>query len=139
MDQIKIGKFIASQRKEHGLTQSQLAERLGITDKAVSKWETGKSLPDLSLFTPLCSLLDVTLNELLLGEVIPDECLKEKSNQVLFDVISGLLGNDKGHIPYIANNETVLQLENVKKIYEEADAKTIAINGISFEVDSIFP
>ena len=53
MDQIKIGKFIASQRKEHGLTQSQLAERLGITDKAVSKWETGKSLPDLSLFTPL--------------------------------------------------------------------------------------
>ena len=134
MDQTKIGKFIASQRKEHGLTQSQLADRLGITDKAVSKWETGKSLPDLSLFTPLCSLLDVTLNELLLGEVIPDECLKEKSNQVLFDVISGLLGNDKGHIPYIVNNETVLQLENVKKIYEEADAKTIAINGISFEV-----
>ena len=134
MDQTKIGKFIASQRKEHGLTQSQLADRLGITDKAVSKWETGKSLPDLSLFTPLCSLLDVTLNELLLGEVIPDECLKEKSNQVLFDVISGLLGNDKGHIPYTANNETVLQLENVKKIYEEADAKTIAINGISFEV-----
>lgn len=134
MDQIKIGKFIASQRKEHGLTQSQLAEELGITDKAVSKWETGRSLPDLSLFTPLCSLLDVTLNELLLGEVIPDECLKEKSNQVLFDVISGLLGNDKGHIPYIVNNKTVLQLENVKKIYEEADAKTIAINGISFEV-----
>lgn len=134
MDQTKIGKFIASQRKEHGLTQSQLAERLGITDKAVSKWETGKSLPDLSLFTPLCSLLDVTLNELLLGEVIPDECLKEKSNQVLFDVISGLLGNDKGHIPYIENSETVLQLENVKKIYEEADAKTIAINGISFEI-----
>ncbi|MBW3083403.1 ATP-binding cassette domain-containing protein [Bifidobacterium sp. 6T3] len=134
MDQIKIGKFIASQRKEHGLTQSQLAEKLGITDKAVSKWETGKSLPDLSLFTPLCSLLDITLNELLLGEVIPDECLKEKSNQVLFDVISGLLGNDKGYIPCLVNNEIVLQLKNVKKIYDEADAKTVAINGISFEV-----
>lgn len=134
MDQIKIGKFIASQRKEHGLTQSQLAVELGITDKAVSKWETGRSLPDLSLFTPLCSLLDITLNELLLGEVIPDECLKEKSNQVLFDVISGLLGNDKGYIPYLVNNEIVLQLKNVKKIYDEADTKTVAINGISFEV-----
>lgn len=134
MDQTKTGKFIASQRKEHGLTQSQLAEKLGITDKAVSKWETGKSLPDLSLFTPLCNLLDITLNELLLGEVIPDDCLKEKSNQVLFDVISGLLGNDKGYIPYLVNSATVLQLENVKKIYEETDTKTVAINGISFEV-----
>ena len=95
MDQVKIGKFIASQRKEQGFTQSQLAEKLGITDKAVSKWETGKSLPDLSLFAPLCSLLDITLNELLLGEVISDDCLKEKSNQVLLDVISGMLGNDR--------------------------------------------
>ena len=134
MDQTKIGKFIASKRKEHGLTQSQLAEKLGITDKAVSKWETGKSLPDLSLFTPLCSLLDITLNELLLGEVIPDDCLKEKSDQVLFDVISGLLGNDKGYIPNPVNCEKVLELENVKKIYEETGAKTAAINGISLEV-----
>ena len=134
MDQTKIGKFIASKRKEHGLTQSQLAEKLGITDKAVSKWETGKSLPDLSLFTPLCSLLDITLNELLLGEVIPDDCLKEKSDQVLFDVISGLLGNDKGYIPNPVNSEKVLELENVKKIYEETGAKTAAINGISLEV-----
>ena len=134
MDQTKIGKFIASKRKEHGLTQSQLAEKLGITDKAVSKWETGKSLPDLSLFTPLCSLLDITLNELLLGEVIPDDCLKEKSDQVLFDVISGLLGNDRGYIPNPVNCEKVLELENVKKIYEETGAKTAAINGISLEV-----
>ena len=134
MDQTKIGKFIASQRKEHGLTQSQLAEKLGITDKAVSKWETGKSLPDLSLFTPLCSLLDITLNELLLGEVKPDDCLKEKSNQFLFDVISGMLGKDKGDIPYPVNNKTVLQLKNVIKIYEETGAKTVAINEISFEV-----
>ena len=134
MDQTKIGKFIASKRKEHGLTQSQLAEKLGITDKAVSKWETGKSLPDLSLFTPLCSLFDITLNELLLGEVIPDDCLKEKSDQVLFDVISGLLGNDRGYIPNPVNCEKVLELENVKKIYEETGAKTAAINGISLEV-----
>lgn len=82
MDQKKIGGFIAARRKETGLTQSQLAEMLGITDKAVSKWETGKSMPDLSLFCPLCDLLHITLNELLAGEFIPDENLKEKSKSV---------------------------------------------------------
>lgn len=84
---------------------------------------TGKSLPDLSLFTPLCSLLDITLNELLLGEVIPDDCLKEKSDQVLFDVISGLLGNDKGYIPNPVNSEKVLELENVKKFMRKPEQK----------------
>ena len=69
-----------------------------------------------------------------MGEVIPDDCLKEKSDQVLFDVISGLLGNDKGYIPNPVNCEKVLELENVKKIYEETGAKTAAINGISLEV-----
>lgn len=134
MDQTKIGKFIAFQRKEHGWTQNQLAENLGITDKAISKWETGKSLPDLSLFAPLCGLLDITLNELLLGEVIPDDCLKEKSNQAMFEVISSLLGNDNWYVPNIENKDMVLQLENVKKIYDTVGSTTVAINNISFEV-----
>ena len=77
MDQKKIGSFIAARRKDNGLPQSQLAEKLGITDKAISKWETGKSMPDLSLFNPLCDLLQITLNELLLGEFISDENLKK--------------------------------------------------------------
>ncbi len=134
MDQAKIGKFIASQRKRNNWTQSQLAEKLGITDKAVSKWETGKSLPDLSLFTPLCDLFDITLNELLLGELIPDDCLKEKSNQVLFEVISSLLGNDKWSAPNLENKDAVLQLENIKKVYDAASTTTLAINNISLEV-----
>ena len=83
MDQKKIGSFIAARRKDNRLTQNQLAEMLGITDKAVSKWETGKSMPDPSLFRPLCDLLHITLNELLSGEFISDENLKEKSNQLL--------------------------------------------------------
>ena len=70
MDQIKIGKFIAERRKQNGLTQMQLAEKLGITDRAVSKWETGKSLPDSSIMLELCSILDVSVNDLLCGEVI---------------------------------------------------------------------
>ena len=68
MDQEKIGRFIQTCRKKVGLTQAVLAERLGITDRAVSKWETGKSLPDSSLMLPLCQELHITVNELLTGE-----------------------------------------------------------------------
>ena len=70
MNQEKIGKFICDVRKEKKLTQKQLAEKLGITDRAISKWENGKSLPDLSLLNPLCNILNITLNELLSGEYI---------------------------------------------------------------------
>lgn len=87
MNQIKIGGFIADCRKQKGLTQNQLAGKLGVTDKAVSKWENGKSMPDVSLFTSLCDSLGITLNELLAGEHIADEKLKEKSEEVLMEVI----------------------------------------------------
>ena len=70
MDQIKIGKFISSVRKEKKLTQKQLADKLGITDRAISKWENGKSMPDLSLLKPICDVLDISINELLSGEKI---------------------------------------------------------------------
>ena len=73
MDQIKIGKFIADCRKKANYTQMQLAEQLGITDRAVSKWETGKSLPDSSIMLNLCDTLGITVNDLLSGEVITME------------------------------------------------------------------
>ena len=68
MDNQKIGAFIAARRKEMGLTQQQLAERLGVTNKAVSKWESGNGIPDISLFTALAEVLGVTADELLRGE-----------------------------------------------------------------------
>lgn len=68
MNQEKIGKFITACRKEKKLTQNELAEKLGITDKAISKWENGRCMPDVSLLKELCSILDVTINELLSGE-----------------------------------------------------------------------
>lgn len=68
MDMDKIGKFIANKRKEKGLTQIELADKLNITDRAVSKWECGKSLPDSSIMLELCKILDITVNELLSGE-----------------------------------------------------------------------
>ena len=73
MDQIKIGKFITSCRKAQGMTQANLAEKLGITDRAVSKWETGKSLPDSGIMLELCELLKINVNELLSGEKIMTE------------------------------------------------------------------
>ncbi len=68
MDQIKIGKFIATCRKEKNLTQMQLAEKLNITDRAVSKWETGKTMPDSSIMLSLCDILGINVTELLCGE-----------------------------------------------------------------------
>ena len=87
MNQVKIGKFIASKRKEQGLTQLQLAEKLGITDRAVSKWETGKSLPDASLMPELCKLLKITINDLLCGEVVSVENYKKKAEKALLEMV----------------------------------------------------
>ena len=73
MNQAKIGRFISQCRKSAGLTQLQLAEKLNITDKAISKWETGKAMPDSSIMLELCSILGITVNDLLSGEVIDME------------------------------------------------------------------
>ncbi len=86
MDQIKTGKFIAGLRKEKGLTQAQLAEKLNITDRAISKWETGKSMPDSSIMLELCSILGITVNELLSGERIEMNDFEEKANENLLEL-----------------------------------------------------
>lgn len=86
MDQVQVGKFIAEKRKEQGMTQMQLAESLGITDRAVSKWETGKSLPDASLMLDLCNLLKITVNELLCGEEVSMENYNEQAEKALVEM-----------------------------------------------------
>ena len=84
MDQTKIGRFIAERRKQADLTQMQLAEKLNITDRAVSKWETGKALPDSSIMLDLCELLKITVNDLLNGEVVTvDNYNKEIESKLL--------------------------------------------------------
>ena len=83
MDQIKIGKFIASCRKEQGMTQAALAQELGISDRAVSKWETGKSMPDSGIMLELCELLKINVNELLSGEKIMTEAYNKKVEENL--------------------------------------------------------
>ena len=83
MDQTKIGSFIAQCRKEKKLTQMQLAEKLGITDRAVSKWETGKTMPASSIMLELCEILGITVNELLSGEVITMENYEKTADENL--------------------------------------------------------
>lgn len=87
MDQVKIGKFISAKRKEQKLTQVQLAEKLCITDRAVSKWETGKSLPDASIILELCQELKITVNDLLSGEVVSMEKYNERTEKNLIEMV----------------------------------------------------
>jgi|GEM_PF-24858 len=137
MNQVKIGAFISQCRKANGWTQSQLAEYLEITDKAVSKWERGKSMPDISLFMPLCNLLEISLNELLLGEYISEKTFKEKSNQILMDIIENWIGFDNEFFSSSSqktDNICVVEIENIKKIYEAEDFSTTVINDVSFNV-----
>ena len=83
MDQLKIGKFISERRKAQEMTQMQLAENLGITDRAVSKWETGRSLPDASIMLDLCAVLGISVNDLLSGEVIMENYNKEMEKKIV--------------------------------------------------------
>lgn len=81
MDQNKIGIFISSLRKEHNMTQQQLADAMGVSNKTISKWECGKGLPELSLIQPLCQLLEISVNELLAGEHIAEKELPERAEE----------------------------------------------------------
>ena len=103
LNQEKIGKFIAERRRAQDLTQKQLAEQLNVSDKAVSKWETGRSMPDNSILFELCQVLDINVNELLSGEKLSDDSyhgkaeenmmtlMKEKQNGGRINAIAGLI------------------------------------------------
>ena len=81
MDQVKIGQFIKSVRKEKSLTQREVAEKLNISEKTISKWETGSGLPEVSLMLPLCKILEISVNELLSGERLDEKRYFEKAEE----------------------------------------------------------
>lgn len=95
MDLIKIGKYIAGKRKSLGMTQRQLAEKLGMSDKFVSKWERGVCLPDVSVYKELCSILGISLNEFLAGEDIAQENMIQKSETNIIEVIRDNINKQK--------------------------------------------
>ena len=104
IDQIKIGKFIAAKRKEKSLTQADVAEGLGITDRAVSKWERGLSLPDASIILELCSILGISIAELLTGEATMEEDYKDKAERLILEIRRKEEENNR----YLLRMETVI-------------------------------
>ncbi len=95
MEQIKIGKFIAEERKAKGLTQRQLADALSISDKTVSKWECGKGLPEVSLMLPLCETLNITVNDLLSGERVCEVDYQKKAEENMMNLMKENQENKK--------------------------------------------
>ena len=95
MDQVRIGRFIAGERKKKGWTQKQLAEKLEISDKTVSKWECGNGFPEVSLLLPLCGELGITVNDLLSGEVVSGEDYQEKAENNMVEMIQEREANRK--------------------------------------------
>ena len=87
MDQIKIGRFIADERKRKGYTQKQLSEKIGISDKTISKWERGNGFPEVSLLLPLCDELEITVNELLSGERVSEEDYRKKAEVNMVNLV----------------------------------------------------
>lgn len=95
MDQLKIGRFIADERKRKGYTQKKLSEKLGISDKTISKWERGNGFPDVSLLLPLCTELEITVNELLVGERVSEEDYQKKAEENMVNLIREKQENKK--------------------------------------------
>ena len=87
MNQEKIGRFIAKCRKKKNLTQQELAERLGVSDRSIGNWENGRNMPDLALFKPLCEELDITLNDLISGEEVSQNKYQEKFEENILNTI----------------------------------------------------
>lgn len=109
MDQIKIGQFISQMRKEKGLTQRQLADELLISDRTVSKWETGKGMPDVSLMMPLCEILGINVNELLSGEKLSDEEYRQKAEENIVNI----LGEKKTNIKRLLTSGTIFIISGI--------------------------
>ena len=88
MNQQKIGNFILELRKGKNMTQKELADKIGVTDKAISKWENGRGMPDLSLMKPLCTVLEITINELISGEKLDKKDYQEKFEENILKTIN---------------------------------------------------
>ena len=145
MDQNKIGNFISKLRKEKGLTQNDVAEKLGVTDKAVSKWERGLACPDISLLIPLSNILGISVNELLLAEKIKDNIPKKKADDASLEIIK--LSNNKIKENIIKNKVLKLIIIIVitlllagiflaLKTYKEKEIKKQELKGIVIKVKS---
>ena len=96
VEPIKVGRFIAQNRKNLNLTQKELAELIGVSDKTISKWETGKGTPDTSMLVPISEAFNITVNELLSGELIPPENYHVKAEETIMALVKENESTKKG-------------------------------------------
>ncbi len=151
-DPERAGKFIAECRKEKQMTQKQLGEKLGVTDRAVSKWETGRAFPDISLLEPLCQELGISVSEFLAGKKIEPEQYQEETEKMLLASISGrqlygmqavlyllsLIGITMVWVPFLADSgRTFLPRLNIQNILCWVSAA--AVTGITAYLDKKIP
>ena len=139
MDQIKIGKFIAECRKKEGLTQMQLAEKLGITDRAVSKWETGRAMPDSAIMLELCAALKISVNDLLCGEVITMDHYNKELEKNLLEMVEQKQQADKRLLTLeifvgITATVTLFTLILVAAFVQMADWLRFTLIGLGFAI-----
>lgn len=130
MDQQKIGQFIAEKRRERNLTQAELAEKIGVSNKSVSKWENGKCMPDYAVIEPLCRELEINVTDLLNGELSPDQ---EKLNAQTLSILSRIetLERERGRFTGIAVMILGLLLFLLSRFINEADFWSGLLLGIS--------
>lgn len=130
MNQEKIGKFIAECRKKKKITQEQLGEKLGISDRAISKWERGLNLPDSSLMIELCSILGITVNELLTGEIIKEKEYMNKAEENLIELKEIIERNNKKFLILEIILLTISILTFVTMIYTSSIVNEIILKSI---------
>lgn len=134
MNQEKIGKFIAMLRKNKKITQQELANMLNVTDRAVSHWENGRRLPDISLFKPICEIFNITVNELISGELIPKEKMIKKSDENIIETLNNKIKQKKKmHKIIIILLSTIIFLIIVivfgnKELYPKIDIDNFSIS-----------
>jgi len=129
MDRMKIGRFIAQCRKDKGLTQEQLAEMLALTNKSVSKWENGSCLPDPSLYEPLCSALEISINELFAGQRIRDEDYKRIADANLLQMLKYTLyrSSDK-RMTYAEFDDALCRIAEISSTLKAFTSKKEAVD-----------
>ena len=128
MNQEKIGKFILKIRKEKNMTQQELANKLSVTDRAVSHWENGRSLPDVSLFKPLCEILDISVNELICGEKLSKDKLIKKSDENIINTINDSNNQKKKSTKIIFTLSIIFMMIIIVLFYYNKNLKVNLVN-----------
>lgn len=132
MDQVKVGEFISTARKEKGMTQKELAEQIGVSDKTISRWETGNGLPDMAYLTPLCDFLGVSVNELLSGEKLPPNEYSMKAEENIMALLQENQNNKKSDKVQLVIGIILLMVALFLLNISMAGSKNYFINFIDF-------